>query len=121
MEEVETLADKIFIMAHSELLYSGTLIQLKRKYSVGHILKLLTNDNFAEDKTMALINKYIPDAKVKSFVAPTLSVSLPQNDFDKYTTMLENLEIHLVELGISSLNITRSPLEEVFLRYPNPA
>lgn len=65
MEEAETLADKIFIIAYGEQLCSGTSIQLKKKYSVGYILKLLTNDHFNEDKTMELINKYIPEAKIK--------------------------------------------------------
>lgn len=65
MEEAETLADKIFIIAHGKQLCSGTSMQLKKKYSVGYVLKLLTNDNFIEDKTMELINEYIPDAKIK--------------------------------------------------------
>lgn len=65
MEEAETLADKIFIIAYGEQLCSGTSIQLKKKYAVGYILKLLTNDHFDEDKTMELINQYIPDAKIK--------------------------------------------------------
>lgn len=65
MEEAETLGDNIFIIAYGEPLCSGTSIQLKRKYSVGYILKLLTNDHFNEDDTMELIRKYIPRAKIK--------------------------------------------------------
>ncbi|KAJ6642601.1 Phospholipid-transporting ATPase ABCA3, partial [Pseudolycoriella hygida] len=64
MEEAETLADKIFIIAHGERLCSGTSIQFKKKYSVGYILKLLTNDHFDQDKTMELIHKYIPGAEI---------------------------------------------------------
>lgn len=65
MEEAETLADKIFIIAYGEQLCSGTSIQLKKKYSVGYVLKLLTNDHFNEEKTMEVIHKHIPDAKIK--------------------------------------------------------
>lgn len=68
MEEAETLADKIFIIAYGEPLCSGTSIQLKKKYSVGYILKLLTNESFNDEKTtetMKLINRYIPDGKIK--------------------------------------------------------
>ncbi|KAJ6637353.1 Phospholipid-transporting ATPase ABCA3 [Pseudolycoriella hygida] len=115
MEEAETLADKIFIIAHGERLCSGTSIQLKKKYSVGYILKLLTNDNFNQDRTMELIHKDIPEAEIKAFIAPTLSVTLPQNDFHKYETMLKNLEQNLAELGILSISVTNSSLEEVFL------
>lgn len=65
MEEAETLADKICIIAHGEKLCNGTSIELKKKYSVGYVLKLLTNEHFNEHKTMELINKYIPSAKIK--------------------------------------------------------
>lgn len=65
MEEAETLADQIFIIAHGEHLCNGTSIQLKKKYSVGYVLKLLTNEHFNEEKTMDLIRKCIPDATVK--------------------------------------------------------
>ncbi|XP_037035767.1 ATP-binding cassette sub-family A member 3 isoform X2 [Bradysia coprophila] len=118
MEEAETLADKIFIIAYGEPLCSGTSIELKKKYSVGYILKLLTNESFNDDKTMEtmnLINRYIPDAKIKGFNTPTLSVTLPRSDFNKYETMLEDLENHLAGLGISSISITNASLEEVFL------
>lgn len=79
MEEAETLADKIFIIAYGEQLCSGTSIELKKKYSVGYILKVMLvvpKEHFShehnEDKTMEsidkimeLINKYIPKAKIK--------------------------------------------------------
>lgn len=65
MEEAETLADKIFIIAYGEPLCSGTSLELKKKYSVGYVLKLLTNDNFNDELTMELINTHIPDAKMK--------------------------------------------------------
>lgn len=65
MEEAETLADRISIMSHGEVLCSGTSMQLKRHYADGYILKLLTTSAFKMKEVMELIHPYIPDAFVK--------------------------------------------------------
>lgn len=65
MEEAETLADRISIMSHGEVLCAGTSMQLKRQYAVGYIMKLLTTSTFNMSDVMKLIHPYIPDASVK--------------------------------------------------------
>lgn len=65
MEEAETLADKIAIISHGELLCHGTSVQLKRQYATGYILKLLTTDTFKQNETMQIIQKYVPTASMK--------------------------------------------------------
>lgn len=65
MEEAETLADRISIMSHGEVLCTGTSMQLKRQYAVGYVLKLLTTSTFNMTQVMDLIKPYIPQACVK--------------------------------------------------------
>lgn len=65
MEEAETLADRISIMSHGEVLCTGTSMQLKRQYAIGYVLKLLTTSTFNMAHAMDLIQPYIPDACVK--------------------------------------------------------
>lgn len=66
MEEAETLADKIAIISHGQLLCYGPSIQLKRRYETGYVLKLLTtNERFCYSTTMDIIRRYAPDAKEK--------------------------------------------------------
>lgn len=116
MEEAEALADKIAIISHGQLLCYGPSIQLKRRFETGYILKLLTNEQFKQVQTVDLIQKFVPDMALKSFVKPTLIISLPYKYQDKFPELLGQLETKQQDLGISSISITNSSLEDVFLK-----
>lgn len=116
MEEAETLADKIAIIANGTLLCYGPSIQLKRKYDTGYVLKLLTTETFAYSMTLETIRRYVPDAKEKAFVQPTLTVTLPYKYQEAFADMLKQLENEQKSLGISSISVTNSSLEDVFLK-----
>lgn len=116
MEEAEALADKIAIISHGQLLCYGPSIQLKRRFETGYILKLLTTDQFKHAETMDLIQKFVPEIKMKSFVRPTLIISLPYKYQATFPEMLGQLETRQQELGVSSISITNSSLEDVFLK-----
>lgn len=136
MEEAETLADKISIMSHGEVLCNDTAMQLKRRYAVGYILKLLTTETYNSNELMNLIHKHIPDAQTKvmifflsmdvfffnvglfqSIVIPTVNITLPYTHLDKYPELLEDLENNSERIGIRSIGMTNASLEEVFLKY----
>lgn len=74
MEEAETLADRIWIMSHGQVLCNGTSMQLKRQYAIGYSLKLLTSDALNLTEVMKLIHKHIPEAATKVY---TISKSIP--------------------------------------------
>lgn len=116
MEEAEALADKIAIISHGQLLCYGPSIQLKRRFETGYILKLLTCEPFRQVETVELIQKFVPDMKLKSFVKPTLIISLPYKYQATFPELLGQLERRQQELGISSISITNSSLEDVFLK-----
>lgn len=116
MEEAEALADKIAIISHGQLLCYGPSIQLKRRFETGYILKLLTNEQFKQVDTVDLIQKFVPDMALKSFVKPTLIISLPYKYQTTFPELLGLLEKKQQELGISSVSITNSSLEDVFLK-----
>lgn len=65
MEEAESLADKIAIISHGQLLCYGPSIQLKRRFETGYILKLLTNDRFKQVAVMDTIREFVPDVILK--------------------------------------------------------
>lgn len=117
MEEAETLADKIAIISQGTLLCYGPSIQLKRKFDTGYVLKLLTTEQFSYSMTMETIRRYVPDAKEKAFVRPTLTITLPYKFQEAFADMLRALEKDQDSLGISSISITNSSLEDVFLKY----
>lgn len=116
MEEAEALADKIAIISHGQLLCYGPSIQLKRRFETGYILKLLTNDIFKQVDTVELIQKYVPDMSLKSFVKPTLILMLPYKFQDNFSSLLTDLETKQQDLGIVSISVTNSSLEDVFLK-----
>ena len=117
MEEAEALADKIAIISHGQLLCYGPSIQLKRRFETGYILKILTNEtSFRQVETVELIQKFVPDMKLKSFVKPTLIITLPYKYQATFPELLGQLEKRQQELGISSISITNSSLEDVFLK-----
>lgn len=116
MEEAEALADKIAIISHGQLLCYGPSIQLKRRFETGYILKLLTNEQFKQVDTVDLIQRSVPDMALKSFVKPTLIISLPYKFQSNFPDLLGELERRQQELGISSISITNSSLEDVFLK-----
>ncbi|XP_055305939.1 phospholipid-transporting ATPase ABCA1 isoform X3 [Sitodiplosis mosellana] len=117
MEEAEALADKIAIISHGQLLCYGPSIQLKRRFETGYILKLLTNEQtFKQVDTVNLIQQFVPDFGLKSFVKPTLIISLPYKFQQTFPELLGQLEKRQDELGISSISITNSSLEDVFLK-----
>lgn len=116
MEEAEALADKIAIISHGQLLCYGPSIQLKRRFETGYILKLLTNEQFKQVHTVDLIQKFVPDMALKSFVKPTLIISLPYKYQATFPELLGQLETKQQDLGISSISITNSSLEDVFLK-----
>lgn len=116
MEEAEALADKIAIISHGQLLCYGPSIQLKRRFETGYILKLLTMEPFRQVETVELIQRFVPDMKLKSFVKPTLIISLPYKYQATFPDLLSQLERRQPELGISSISITNSSLEDVFLK-----
>lgn len=116
MEEAEALADKIAIISHGQLLCYGPSIQLKRRFETGYILKLLTNEQFKQVETVDLIQRFVPDMALKSFVKPTLIISLPYKFQSNFPDLLGELERRQQELGISSISITNSSLEDVFLK-----
>lgn len=116
MEEAEALADKIAIISHGQLLCYGPSIQLKRRFETGYILKLMTADNFKQPETIDLIRQFVPDMSLKSFVRPTLLLILPYKHIERFPELLKCIENKLTELGISSISITNSSLEDVFLK-----
>lgn len=116
MEEAEALADKIAIISHGQLLCYGPSIQLKRRFETGYILKLMTADSFRQPETIDLIREYVPDMSLKSFVRPTLLLMLPYKHLERFPDLLAKLEAKQDELGITSISVTNSSLEDVFLK-----
>lgn len=117
MEEADTLADYIYIMSRGEILCHGSALQLKNHHADGYVLKLLVNDTFNTDEVITRMRLRIPGVLIKSFVRPTLNLTLPYTHMVEYSDTIADLEVSSKELGITSISLTNASLEEVFLKY----
>lgn len=116
MEEAEVLGDKIAILMNGTLQHTGTSMELKRSSDCGFILKLLIKTPCNRYLILKEIKKIIPDAYIRSFVDPTLSIHLPYNDHVHYEEMLKMLETNSEEFGILNIGLSDSTLNDVFLK-----
>lgn len=116
MEEADVLGDKILIMDHGKIICEGTTFQLKKRFGSGYSLKILMKENFKFNETMQIIQTFIPNASVKSRIPPTLSIALPYEKVESFSLALSELERNMNQLGIESLSMANTTMEEVFIK-----
>lgn len=116
MEEADVLGDQISILMNGTLQSTGTSIELKRSSDCGFILKLLIRSGSSRYKILDEIKRIIPDAYIRSYVDPTVSIHLPYGDLPNYEEMLKKLEQDSSRLGILHIGLSDSTLNDVFLK-----
>lgn len=139
MEEAEVLGDTISILSNGKLQMSGTPLELKRKVGSGYILKLCVDQNqFNLDNCLEEIRQFIPNARLtvimtltavfnsisiydnslllKNILPSTISISLPYENRETYHTLLSYLENQQRQLAITTISMTDTTLEDVFLK-----
>ncbi|XP_017037324.1 phospholipid-transporting ATPase ABCA3 [Drosophila kikkawai] len=117
MEEAEVLGDTICILANGKLQTTGTPLELKRRSGIGYRLKLEVSDfTHREDEIMQTIRDYVPPASVLNVVKPTANICLPYAYKRQFPEMLHKLETNMNQLGIQTISMTDTTLEDVFLK-----
>lgn len=82
----------------------------------GYQLNLLKNEGCDVARITNTIQPLIPDAKVKSEMGSLLCYMLPSEHCDKFPQLFDILEGKKQQLCISSIGVSITTLEEVFLR-----
>ncbi|CAG0883098.1 unnamed protein product [Darwinula stevensoni] len=116
MEEADVLGDRIAIMAHGHLQCVGSSMFLKRQYGTGYTLTVTKTPGFAEGGLLSLLQKFCPEATLKSNAGSEASYMLPSSSTQVFPSVLESLDRAKAELGIRSFGISATTFEEVFLR-----
>ncbi|KDR09441.1 hypothetical protein L798_00662, partial [Zootermopsis nevadensis] len=116
MEEADVLGDRIAIMDHGQVKCYGTTMFLKKLYGTGYQLNLLKNDGCNVTRVTNTIQPIIPDAKVKNVMGSVLCYMLPLEQRNKFPDLFDVLERKKQQLCISSIGVSITTLEEVFLR-----
>lgn len=116
LEEADVLGDNIIIMNQGEILCKGTQFDLKHAFGTGYTLKMLTTDVFDVDRMMSKIREFIPNATLKLQMSVQTSVLLPYESVEMFASVLSYLEKNRIQLGIKSISIANTTMEEVFLK-----
>lgn len=116
MEDADILGDKIIILDHGSVVCEGTPLDLKKQYGSGYTLKVMMGQGFRLTETMATIKAIIPGAFIKSEVLPTIRITLPYESLKDFSVLLKKLEDDKSDLGIESISMTDTTMDEVFLK-----
>ncbi|XP_039759112.1 retinal-specific phospholipid-transporting ATPase ABCA4-like isoform X2 [Pararge aegeria] len=116
MEEAEALGDRVAALHGGRLRCHATTMHLKRALGAGYRLSFTTIGLPNEPAITAAITAQVPDATVKETSLNSISYNLPSKSSDKFPKLFNLLELQRSELGIDSIGVGISTLEEVFLK-----
>ncbi|GLH06154.1 Multidrug resistance protein homolog 65 [Gryllus bimaculatus] len=116
MEEADVLGDRIAIMDHGRVQCYGTPMYLKKLYGTGYVLSILKKSSSDPDKIETAIKAVIAEAELKTSVASLMTFSLPDEKRSLFPELFSLLQRERVPLGIESVGVSITTLEEVFLR-----
>lgn len=118
MEEADTLAQRIAIIAGGKLRCVGSQLRLKKRFGDGY--KLSVNLTEATDAAVARATQFIhdnitTDATMASHVSNSVSYMIPQESVDM-ARMFQVFEESKADGGITEWGCAQSSLEEVFVK-----
>nr|QER78485.1 ATP-binding cassette transporter [Diaphorina citri] len=116
MEEADVLGDRIAIMDHGKIKCYGTTLFLKKIYGAGYQLTFLTSDDIRVSAITDLIKSHVPDASLHNTQSSQITYTLPTQDTSPFPALFATLEEKKSALGISSIGIACTTIEEVFLK-----
>ncbi|XP_065331487.1 phospholipid-transporting ATPase ABCA1-like isoform X2 [Cloeon dipterum] len=124
MEEADVLGDTIAIMSHGNVECCGSTMYLKKVFGAGYHLNLLRKNNCNEKTLTKTLKDIIPEVIVEnssedgtdSPKTGPITFTLPSNQVDKFPKLFDALEKSKDELGIASIGVSVTTMEEVFLK-----
>ncbi|XP_045485140.1 phospholipid-transporting ATPase ABCA1 isoform X2 [Pieris rapae] len=116
MEEADALGDRVAALQAGKLRCHATPMYLKRALGTGYRLTFTTIGLPREQALTEVIQSHIPDATLKETSINSISYSLPAKDSTKFPKLFTALENKRAQLGIDSIGVGKSTLEEVFLK-----
>jgi len=116
MDEADLLSDRIAILVEGRLQCSGSSLFLKSKYGIGYHMTLIKDSHCITSVIENLVKSIIPFAEMKTDLGMELCFILPVNLTSKFSSLFEILENNKTHLGIASLGISNTTMEEVFIK-----
>ncbi|XP_060805674.1 ATP-binding cassette sub-family A member 2 [Amyelois transitella] len=126
MEEADALGDRVAALQRGVLRCHATPMHLKKEIDTGYRLSITLKPNTSQSAAAldvsSVIASLLPQAtQLAECGVRTLAFNLPSRESDKFPGLFKKLEEKRDGLGIESIGVGVSTLEEVFLKLCNDA
>lgn len=116
MEEADVLGDRIAIMDHGKVVCCGTTMFLKKLYGTGYSVHVTKHPKASSTNITQTIEGYIPQFGTK-VVSPTqVDYTIKDEFVERFPNLFSTLESSMSALGVSSISVSCTTIEDVFLR-----
>ncbi|KAJ8717475.1 hypothetical protein PYW08_005874 [Mythimna loreyi] len=116
MEEADALGDRVAALHAGVLRCFATTLHLKKVIGTGYRLTFTTIGSPQEAALTALVTSHVPDATLREQTKNTITYSLPATRSRKFPKMFAHLEAKKAKLGLDSIGVGVSSLDDVFLK-----
>uniref|UniRef100_A0A2A4K545 ABC transporter domain-containing protein n=1 Tax=Heliothis virescens TaxID=7102 RepID=A0A2A4K545_HELVI len=116
MEEADALGDRVAALHLGRLRCFASAMHLKKAVGTGYRLSFTTIGTPKDEAITKVVTSHVPDASLKEKTINSLSYNLPAAGSAKFPALFAALESKRSELGIDSIGVGVSTLEEVFLK-----
>ncbi|KAJ0173934.1 hypothetical protein K1T71_010080 [Dendrolimus kikuchii] len=116
MEEADALGDRVAALHAGTLRCHATTMFLKKAIGTGYRLTLTTIGMPNTEGISKAITSKLPQASLTEQSVNSICFSLPAANCQKFASLFNYLESKRPELGINSIGVGVSTLEEVFLK-----
>ncbi|XP_049274469.1 phospholipid-transporting ATPase ABCA3-like isoform X2 [Rhipicephalus sanguineus] len=116
MEEADALGDRIAFVAHGKLQCCGSPLFLKKRYGTGYRMRIAKGSDCSLDVVTEKVTSAIPAAQLTSDIGHEAMFNLGFPPASDVIPLLKNLEQSKESLGINSLGISVTTMEDVFIR-----
>lgn len=116
MEEADALGDRIAFVAHGRLQCCGSPLFLKKRYGTGYRMRIAKKDGCDLNVLKDTVSSTIHGAQLTSDIGHEAMFNLGFPPASDVIPLLKNLESDKESLGIASLGISVTTMEDVFIR-----
>ncbi|XP_075727970.1 phospholipid-transporting ATPase ABCA3-like isoform X4 [Rhipicephalus microplus] len=116
MEEADALGDRIAFVAHGKLQCCGSPLFLKKRYGTGYRMRIAKGSSCSLNVVTEKVTSAIPAAQLTSDIGHEAMFNLGFPPASDVIPLLKNLEQSKESLGIASLGISVTTMEDVFIR-----
>ncbi|EGD73013.1 ATP-binding cassette [Salpingoeca rosetta] len=116
LDEADLLGDRIAIMSEGVVECCGSSTFLKSRYGVGYHMIVVKDKNCKPDTIAALIKQHVPTATLEADIGAEMTFLLPRTCSSAFPQLFHELEQQKQVLGLLSVGVSVTTMEEVFLK-----